>query len=264
MAWYTGNTLYDTLLLLGFVYAAIILISSRMGTAQYGGRFGNNDRGIKFSSKVGWIMMETPALILFPLFFFMGSNSDQNVPLFFLAIWMFHYTNRALVTPSLMRTRPDAKKTFDLSVILAGWATIALHSYLNARFISEYGEHYQNDWFSDPRFLIGLVVYVAGFILNIHSDSVQRNLRSKNPTADEPRYKIPYGGGFKLVTCPQYLGEIMAFLGFAIMTWNLGALFVLAMTMANLIPRALYTHKWFNKTFDDYPKERKAVIPFLL
>ena len=264
MTWYTGNIVYDTLLLIGFAYAAIILISSQMGTAQYGGRFGANNRGIKFSSKVGWILMEIPSLILFPIFFFMGSNSDQAVPLFFLAVWMFHYTNRALVTPSLMRTRPDAAKTFDLSVVLAGWATLALHCYLNARFISEYGDHYQADWFSDPRFIIGLAIYALGFSLNIHSDSVQRNLRSKKPTPDEPRYKIPYGGGFKFVSCPQYLGEMMAFLGFAVMTWNLGALFVLAMTMANLIPRALYTHKWFKKNFPEYPSERKAVIPFLL
>ena len=264
MTWYTGNIFYDTLLLVGFAYAAAILISSRMGTAQYGGRFGSNDRGIKFSSKMGWILMEIPSLILFPLFFFMGSNAGQTVPLFFLAIWMFHYANRALVTPMLMRTRPDAKNTFDLSVVLAGWVTLALHSYLNARFISEYGEHYQTDWLTDPRFIIGMIIYVAGFALNIHSDSIQRNLRSKTPAPDEPRYKIPYGGGFKFVSCPQYLGEIMAFLGFAIMTWNLGALFVLAITMANLIPRALYTHKWFNKNFEEYPSERKAVIPFLL
>ncbi|MDG1770917.1 MAG: 3-oxo-5-alpha-steroid 4-dehydrogenase, partial [Luminiphilus sp.] len=65
-------------------------------------------------------------------------------------------------------------------------------------------------------------------------------------------------------TCPQYLGEILSFTGFAIMTWNLGAVFVLAMTAGNLIPRALYTHRWFRKNFEDYPKERKAIFPKLL
>jgi len=85
-----------------------------------------------------------------------------------------------------------------------------------------------------------------------------------HPSPDEPRYKIPYGGGFKWVTCPQYFGEILSFTGFAIMVWNLGAVFVLAMTAGNLIPRALFTHKWFHKNFDDYPKERKAVIPGIL
>jgi len=39
---------------------------------------------------------------------------------------------------------------------------------------------------------------------------------------------------------------------------------VLAMTVGNLGPRALYTHRWFKKNFDDYPAERKAVIPYIL
>jgi 3-oxo-5-alpha-steroid 4-dehydrogenase 1 len=91
-----------------------------------------------------------------------------------------------------------------------------------------------------------------------------RNLRSLKPTPNEPRYKVPYGGLFKWVSCPQYFGEILSFVGFAVMTWNLGAVFVLAMTAGNLIPRARYTHKWFHKNFENYPAERKAIIPFIL
>ena len=84
------------------------------------------------------------------------------------------------------------------------------------------------------------------------------------PDVNEPRYKIPYGWGFKFVTCPQYLGEIISFIGIAVMTWNLGAGFVIAITIGNLVPRAKYTHKWFKKNFPDYPKERKAIVPYIL
>nr|HIL77223.1 DUF1295 domain-containing protein [Rhodospirillales bacterium] len=105
---------------------------------------------------------------------------------------------------------------------------------------------------------------LVGFSLNIYSDTILRNLRSLHPNPNEPRYKIPYGGLFKWVSCPQYFGEILSFIGFAVMTWNLGAVFVLAMTAGNLIPRAIYTHKWFHKNFEDYPAERKAIIPFIL
>ncbi|MFT6052587.1 MAG: 3-oxo-5-alpha-steroid 4-dehydrogenase 1 [Halioglobus sp.] len=264
MQWYTGNTVYDTLLIVAFVFVLFVLVSSFFGTAQYGGRFGEADKGIKLGSKIGWIMMEFPGLLVFPIVFFMGKNATQPVPLFFLCVWMFHYTNRALVTPMLMRVQPGSTSSFGLSVVLAGWVTLAMHGYFNAAYISELGTQYTNEWFSDPRFIGGLTVYLFGFGLNIHSDSILRNLRSKYPSPDEPRYKIPYGGGFKFVSCPQYLGEMMSFIGFAIMTWNLGAVFVLAITMANLGPRALYTHKWFRKTFENYPKERRAVIPFIL
>ena len=30
MQWYTGNTLYDTLLLIGFAYAILVMVSSFM------------------------------------------------------------------------------------------------------------------------------------------------------------------------------------------------------------------------------------------
>jgi len=263
MQWYTGNSVYDTVLAAGFVFAALILLSSLFGTAAYGGRFGARGGGFKMGSKIGWIVMEFPGLLVFPIVFFMGRNSMQPVPLFFLAVWMFHYSNRALINPMLMRVQPGSQSSFDISVVLAGWVTLTIHGYLNAAYISEYGTQYVPAWFSDPRFLVGLAVYAFGFTLNVHSDYILRNLRSKNPRPDEPRYKIPYGGGFRFVSCPQYLGEILSFTGFAIMTWNLGAVFVLAVTMANLVPRAVQTHKWFRKNFDDYPPERRAIVPFL-
>jgi len=266
MQWYTGNTLYDTLLIIGFVYALLIFVSSLFGTAAYGGRFGGGKRakGIKLGSKFGWVLMELPGLIVFPIVFFMGSNADQLVPLLFLGIWMFHYTNRALVAPLLMRVQPGSTASFSLGVVIAGWITLLLHGYFNAAYISDYGTLYTDDWLQDPRFQLGLLIYGIGFTLNVHSDRILRHLRSPNPSPDEPRYKIPYGGGFRWVSCPQYFGEILSFTGFAVMTWNLGAVFVLAVTAGNLIPRAIFTHRWFVKNFEDYPPERKAIIPYLL
>ncbi|MCD4665011.1 MAG: hypothetical protein K8R68_07040, partial [Bacteroidales bacterium] len=35
-------------------------------------------------------------------------------------------------------------------------------------------------------------------------------------------------------------------------------------TMANVLPRSLDHHKWYKNNFENYPKGRKAVIPYLL
>lgn len=35
-------------------------------------------------------------------------------------------------------------------------------------------------------------------------------------------------------------------------------------TAANLIPRALWRHRWYRQTFSDYPPSRRAVIPGVL
>jgi len=35
-------------------------------------------------------------------------------------------------------------------------------------------------------------------------------------------------------------------------------------TAANLVPRAIANHRWYRRQFDDYPAERRAVVPFVL
>ena len=68
-----------------------------------------------------------------------------------------------------------------------------------------------------------------------------------------------------MISCPNHFGEIMEWLGFAIIVWNIGALSFALWTAFNLIPRSLNHHKWYNNYFGNYPKKkRKAVIPFIL
>jgi 3-oxo-5-alpha-steroid 4-dehydrogenase 1 len=48
------------------------------------------------------------------------------------------------------------------------------------------------------------------------------------------------------------------------MTWSLAGLSFAVWTIANLVPRAIAGHKWYNEKFEDYPKDRKAILPYLL
>jgi hypothetical protein len=78
-------------------------------------------------------------------------------------------------------------------------------------------------------------------------------------------------------------GEIIEWAGFAIACWSLPGLAFAIMTFSNLAPRghqvgasiasAFYVdacwrcdvqhHKWYLQKFENYPKHRKAVIPFV-
>jgi 3-oxo-5-alpha-steroid 4-dehydrogenase 1 len=40
--------------------------------------------------------------------------------------------------------------------------------------------------------------------------------------------------------------------------------FIFAVSAAHLVPRALATHRWYRERFPDYPRERRALIPYLL
>ena len=77
-------------------------------------------------------------------------------------------------------------------------------------------------------------------------------------------YYVPTGGMFKYVTAANYFGELLEWCGFAIATCSVFGLGFAFNTACNLGPRALDHHHWYIARFKDkYPRQRKALIPFL-
>ncbi len=264
MDWYTGNNTYDTVLLAAFLYVALVIVGALFVHAPYG-RFSSDNYGISLSPRWGWFLMELPATLSFLFFYFQGKNCWETVPLIFLAVWLIHYGNRGFVFPFLIRTIKGSKGSFSISIILSGWLMTVMHGYLNATFISELGKHYTTDWLASPQFIIGISIYYFGYFMNIHSDSIIRNLRTREELeAGSKVYRIPVGGLFNYVSNPSYLTELIAWTGFAIASWSLGAVFVLTISAANLLPRAFQTHRWYLDKFDNYPKGRKVIVPYVI
>ncbi|HJL18985.1 MAG TPA: DUF1295 domain-containing protein [Sandaracinaceae bacterium LLY-WYZ-13_1] len=224
-------------------------------TAPYG-RHIREGWGKTLPSRLGWILMEVPSTLLFAGIFALGAHRAETVPLVMLAIWQLHYVHRTFVFPFRMRAKG---KRMPLSVPLMGAGFNVLNSYVNGRWISHLGS-YDADWLSDPRFVIGTAVFLAGMAINIHSDSVLFNLREPGETG----YKIPRGGLYRWVSSPNYLGEILEWCGWALLTWSFAGLAFAIYTVANLAPRALSNHRWYREKFEDYPPRRRALVPFLL
>ena len=260
MNWYTGNTTYDTVLAIALGIAVLVIIGGLFQKGSYG-RFGSTARGVNLNPKLGWWLMETPATVVFAIFYLTGPHRFDTTPLVLAAIWLLHYSNRGWFFPLSIRQMPGKRGSFNISVLIAGMVITSLHGYLNGSFFShDYRRQYGTEWLTDPRFLLGLIVYLGGFTLLVWSESIVRNLRDKNnPGAAE--YKIPYGGGFRFITSPAYLGELIAWAGFALLTWSLAGVAIFLITAGNLVPRAFATHRWYREKFPDYPAERKALIP---
>ena len=68
---------------------------------------------------------------------------------------------------------------------------------------------------------------------------------------------------YRWISCPNYFGEIIEWIGWAIATWSLAGLAFALWTAANLVPRAYSHHQWYRESFTDYPPERKALVPRL-
>ncbi len=266
MNWYTGDATFDTVLTIGLAFALLTIIGGALSPQTPYGRFGHDRWGVALNPKFGWWLMEIPATVVFLWFFLRSSGAWQPMALILAAVWLIHYGNRGWFFPLSIRVAPGRKSSFSISIVLSGMFVTAIHAYLNATWFTRLGEHLTVAWLSDPRFWIGLLVYYSGFALILHSEWVVRNLRPKKHPADgsAPAYRIPYGGGYRYVSSPTYLGELTAWAGFSIMTWGLPGVMIFLISAGNLIPRALATQKWYEEKFPDYPSDRKAIIPYVL
>lgn len=260
----TSDPTYDRVLAVAFAIVAVTCVAAALVPTPYG-RFASKRWGIELDPRLGWLLMELPATVSFLFFYLRGPRRLETVPLVFFAVWLIHYANRGFVFPALMRVPRGGRSSFSVVVVLVGWVVTSIHGYLNATMFATLGSHYTEAWLTDPRFLVGIAVYYAGFAGNIAADRTLRNLRTKDEVArGEAVYRIPRGGLYRWVTSPSYLMELVAWSGFVVATWSVGALFVWAISVANLVPRALQTHRWYRERFEDYPPERRALIPFLL
>lgn len=248
--------IYQLLLIIVFSLAAIVIASLFLVTAPYG-RHIRKGWGFAVSAKLGWIIMEFPAFFVIILFFFLGDRQTSPVAIVFLTMWTIHYGNRTFIYPFLMK---GGTKKFPFLLVVFAIIFNIINGYLNGRYLFSFSPVYSLSWFYDPRFIIGFIVFFTGMAINLHSDHILRNLRKSGETD----YKMPKRGMFKYISCPNYFGEMIEWTGFAIATWSLPGLAFAVFTIANLMPRAFSHHKWYLESFPDYPKKRKAFIPFVL
>lgn len=249
-------TFYHWLVIAWMAVAVATFIVLFFVTAPYG-RFTRKGWGPELNSRLGWILMETPVLITFLVLYGLSDRKTNPVSITLLLFWCAHYVHRSLIYPFRLHT---SRPTMTVSVIALGASFNIGNGYLNGRYLFALGPELQASWFHDPRFIIGALLFWGGFIVNQHSDYVLMRLR----TDGKKGYKIPYGGAYRFVSCPNYLGEMVEWGGWALLCWNLGALAFLVWTVANLAPRAWKTHLWYRDQFPDYPDSRKALLPFIV
>ncbi len=148
-------------------------------------------------------------------------------------------------------------------IMLSGMIFNVVNAYLIGGwlFYVSPSDAYPSSWLFDPRFLIGLIIFFAGMVINLHSDHIIRHLRAPG----DRRHYIPYGGMFRYVSSANYLGEVTEWVGYAILTWSLPGFIFVLWTFANLGPRARSTYKRYTEEFGDEFSNlhRKYIIPFI-
>ena len=251
---------YRISIILLFVFAAVVFAALMFFTAPYG-RHARPGWGLSLREKRGWQIMESPAVIVIAACLLVGWDRGlvpSMMAAIFLLFWEIHYLYRTIVFTSLMR---EGKKQFPVLLVVFAIIFNTLNGFVNGYHLFLDHAGYNLAWLVDPRFIVGTIVFFSGFIIHVRSDRQLRSLRGPGETG----YSIPYAGMFRYVSSPNYFGEILEWIGWAILTWSIAGLAFAAFTFANLFPRALANHRWYREEFGaEYPEERKAIIPFLL
>lgn len=220
------------------------------------GRHTSKNWGPFIENSTAWFLMEFPVLIVVGSLAFWNNPDITPGAIVSAGLFCAHYIHRSIVFPLRLKTK--GKKMPVVIMMLA-----IVFNCLNGFFIGYYLRNFDTHnslWFGDFRFIAGLVLFSTGMVLNILSDTMLIRLRNSSDNS----YKIPRGFLFVFVSCPNHLGEIVEWLGFALLCWNLPALSFFVWTIANLLPRSLAHHRWYQQRFPEYPAKRKAVIPYII
>ena len=224
-------------------------------TAPYGRH--SKKMGPMMSGKWGWIIQEIISPLTFAHFFIRGSSIKTPEMWVFFFLWIAHYFNRCIIFPFRQKYAKDTA----IIVVMSAISFNIINGFINGYYLgtAELVQNQYTNYFQSYKFILGLIIFLSGAYINIKSDEILFSLRK-----DNDGYKIPQSFLYKYISCPNYFGEIIEWAGFAIMVWNLPGLIFVLWTVFNLVPRAVAHHNWYKSKFENYPKNRKAIIPFIL
>ena len=220
------------------------------------GRYKSTWAGRPLGARLAWVLMELIAAVgLFP-FYVAGRGFEYALPTVCLLLYASHYFYRAFLYPLML----PREKTVPVLIVVLGAIFNAVNVTLIGLDLFVMGAHQRGFGDIGVQGYVGLALFFVGFFVHVSSD--RSLLRQKREAGGA--YVVPRGGLFELVSCPNYLGEMVEWIGFALFSSSLAAWAFAVWTVANLLPRALAHHRWYRERFPNYPRTRKAVLPFLL
>lgn len=228
------------------------------------------DLGPQISWKTVFLLEYFGPLVIYPIFYLRptgiyGPDTDRY-PIsygvkFALVCWTLHYAKRLLETQFVHRfsnaTMPRQNVFKNCSYY---WAFAAFVSY----FINH--PLYTPAYFGSVQVVGCLIGFLICEFGNLSVHLLLRNLR---PPGTKVR-KIPRPNSnpltlmFNFVSCPNYTYEVGSWLFFSVMTQALPALIF---TFAGFLQMAIWAkgkHKNYIREFPEYPKHRRAIVPFVL
>ena len=222
------------------------------------------------SGRVGMLVIYLPATLFCAVV--IQRNVDES-----------NFFNRELLVGLLLFAhfaKRDAEVLFlhkySKKMDLMSGASIAVYYTLVCFIITHFQKHVPaaaTTPFTLATLIVGVGLFAVGQMGNFYHHWLLANLRNPRSakkdedaamTTGDNNYKIPSAGLFALVTMPHYFFELLSWLGVAVVSTSLTAFLVVANMSSYLAGRSVATQKWYFDNFKGYPRDRKAIIPFIL
>lgn len=221
------------------------------------GKFRSNKWGYSINNKLGWVLMECPALI--PIAYTIVALTPSALAILFMSLYALHYVYRSFIFPALLK----GNSKMPLAITAMG----ATFNFTNSTLLCASVMAFPKESYSDIcsyagnwNFWLGIVLFFMGMYTHMKADHTIRNLRKPGDT----NHYLPKGGLFDYVTSANYFGELLEWTGFAILLCNPAAWMFVWWTAANLVPRAHAINKKYRAEFgNEQVGKRKRVIPFI-
>ena len=234
--------------------AVLVFIALFYKNAPYG-RYFTLDSNYKIPSRIGWIIMESPTIIRILIFIVLFRNKIGQTEIIICLLWLSHYIHRTMIWPFRAQLKG---KSMAVGVVSMALFFNSVNISLQCIWIFIFG-NYSDDWLISIPFIFGIILFFSGMVINIKSDDILIKLRKNNGEG----YYSPQGFLYRYISCPNYFGEIIEWLGWAILTLSPSGLVFFIWTFANLVPRARSNHNWSKSNIPNYPKNRKAIFPYI-
>ncbi|KAF8752886.1 3-oxo-5-alpha-steroid 4-dehydrogenase [Rhizoctonia solani] len=214
-------------------------------------------------------IMELPSPIILLYAFSQQTKLSDLLPLSLTPhsvlplLFVGHYLNRAIISP----LRTPSRSRSHLVVVLAAIVFNTINGSVNGTWLGVGARTGSLGWADVPTiYWVGVAMFGLGLWGNIWHDEVLLKIRKDK---DGEKAEKPSGLNGQ-VSFALASGSITTRLQESLTLGRYGGVYItptllfVLVEVALMLPRAQRGHEWYHEKFDDYPKERKAVIPFLL
>ncbi|XP_048863155.1 3-oxo-5-alpha-steroid 4-dehydrogenase 2-like [Brienomyrus brachyistius] len=238
----------------GLILASVAYFNRQRKTETPYGRYLDTSKpALMVPAKVAWFLQELPSFLVPMVLLYTADEVSAMGRNLLLSTFCLHYFQRTFIYSLLNKGRPT-----HLQIMISAMIFCSINGFFQGYNMLHCAEYAEN-WWADVRLWTGLIIFFVGMAINIHSDHILRKLRKPG----EVTYKIPNGGLFEYVSGANFFGEILEWTGYAVATWTLPALAFAFFTLCSIGPRACHHHRFYLKQFKNYPRSRKALIPFI-